>query len=257
MNFFTPKSAAERYAKGRPYFHPLVIQRSKEFLSLREPLRRALDLGCGTGLSTIALKEIASVVVGVDASREMIALAPEDSRITYLVSSAENLPFGESEFDLITMSQVFHWLDRGRFFAEARRVLRADSWLIIYDNYFSAQIDGNAEFHRWHRDSYLERYPSPPRAWASFAAEGVEDEGFHLLHHEEIENTMRFSPEGLVDYLVTQSNVIAAVEGGGEKIGDVRAWLTESTRPFFGDAEEVGFLFRAPVWFLRRAGRQL
>ncbi len=29
MNYFSPRSAAERYAKGRPYFHPLVVERIK------------------------------------------------------------------------------------------------------------------------------------------------------------------------------------------------------------------------------------
>lgn len=75
MNYFAPKSAAERYARGRPAFHPIIIERIKDFLSLREPLLRALDVDCGTGLSTIALKGIAREVVGADVAGEM--LAPE------------------------------------------------------------------------------------------------------------------------------------------------------------------------------------
>jgi predicted TPR repeat methyltransferase len=58
INYFDPKSAAERYAKGRPYFHPQIINRIQAYLSLTEPVARALDVGCGTGLSTIALKAI-------------------------------------------------------------------------------------------------------------------------------------------------------------------------------------------------------
>ena len=68
MNYFDPKSAAERYAKGRPHFHTQVISRIKAYLSLAEPVSRAIDVGCGTGLSTIALKEIARHIVGVDSS---------------------------------------------------------------------------------------------------------------------------------------------------------------------------------------------
>lgn len=253
MNFFSPRSAAERYARGRPFFHPLIIQRSIEFLSLTEPLPRALDVGCGTGLSTIALKAIARQVVGVDASAEMIAFAPQDARIKYLVATAENLPFGARRFDLLTMSQVFHWLEKAAFFAEARRVLCAHGRLIIYDNYFSDQTDINAEFQAWHLESYLRRYPPPLRAWTKITEEDAQAEGFRLLLHERLENTISFSPEELVDYFVSQSNVIAAVEGGKEKIGDARAWLTKSVTPFFGERKESGFLFNAPVWFLERA----
>jgi len=41
MNFFGPESAAERYAKGRPFFHPLVARRISEVLGLGGPLARA------------------------------------------------------------------------------------------------------------------------------------------------------------------------------------------------------------------------
>ena len=91
MNYFNYKSAAERYTRGRLYFHPLIVGRTKRFLSITEPLSSALDVGCGTGLSTIALKEIARSVIGVDASAEMVALAPKDNGVRFLVASAENL----------------------------------------------------------------------------------------------------------------------------------------------------------------------
>src|SRR2546421_9728514 len=98
MNYFGPKSAAQRYAKGRPYFHPLIVSRIKEFLQVTEPLSSALDVGCGTGLSTVALKEIAEDISGIDASEQMIALAPSGNGIRYFVASAENLPFTKNKF---------------------------------------------------------------------------------------------------------------------------------------------------------------
>lgn len=252
MNYFSPKSAAERYAKGRPYFHPLIIGRVKEFLSIIQPLSSALDVGCGTGLSSVALKEIAKNIIGVDASAEMIRLAPKEKGIRYFVAPAENLPFKENEFDLITLSQVFHWLDQDRFLTEANRVLRPDGWLIAYDNYFSGQMIENAAFHRWYKE-YLERYPSPPRAKITFTAGSTNPYGFRILKEERYENTIRFSVEGLTDYLVTQSNVIAVVEGGREDIEEARSWLREVIRSMFRCAKEEEFLFHAPIWYLQRA----
>ncbi len=118
MNFFSPKTAAERYAKGRPFFHRLVIRRAKDFLPDDKLLPLALDVGCGTGLSTVALKEIAENIIGTDISPEMIMLAPKDKDIAYVVSDAENLPFNENEFNLITISQAVHWLNRKKFFSK-------------------------------------------------------------------------------------------------------------------------------------------
>src|SRR3954465_10838922 len=159
VNFFSRKSAVRRYTKGRPYFHPLVIERIRSFLAIKGSLPRALDVGCGTGLSTVALQAVALRVVGVDASMEMVALAAREDGVEYCVARAEELPFREGGFDLLTLSSAFHWLDRDKFLREARRMLRPQGRLIIYDNFFQGQMAENAEFQAWYRESYLSKYP--------------------------------------------------------------------------------------------------
>lgn len=250
MNYFSAKSAATRYGKGRPRFHPLIINRIRESLDVKEACTRALDVGCGTGLSTGALKEIARKVVGLDASREMIALAPKEACVEYVMASAEALPFGACEFDLITLSQVFHWLDRERFLREAYRVLRTRGWLIVYDNYF--RITDDPRFQTWHREQYLTRYPDPPRPKVVFTVEDTELYGFRLEKEDVLDNSIKFTLRTLVDYLVSQSNVIDAVENRKEPIESARRWLTDSLAPLFGEKEKA-FLFKAPIWQLRKA----
>jgi SAM-dependent methyltransferase len=253
VNPFDFQSAAERYAQGRPYFHPQVIQRIKERLSLTEPLPWAMDVGCGTGLSTIALKEIATHIVGVDASAAMIALARPDPCIAYVVAAAEQLPASATPFDLMTLSSVFHWLDPDAFFAQARQALASAGHLIIYDNSFMAEMEGQPAFQSWSRDIFLKRYPSPPRARVAIDDETCARGGFAFLGEEHYDNRVTFSVETLVNYLVTQSNVIAAVEGGRESITEVREWLREGTAPLFGTRAEATFLFAGPIWYLRKA----
>lgn len=109
-----------------------MIEKVKNFIGLDEPVPKALDVACGTGQSTLALKEIARDIVGVDSSEKMLALAPKDDRIRYLRASAEDLPFSEAQFDPITVSEAIHWFERHSFLAEASRVLRPSGWLIVY-----------------------------------------------------------------------------------------------------------------------------
>jgi ubiquinone/menaquinone biosynthesis C-methylase UbiE len=253
MNFFAFKSAAERYAAGRPFFHPFIINRIKELPAFEKHIGRALDVGCGTGLSAIALKEIAGRVIGIDAAPSMLAQAPRDARIEYVLARAERLPFPGREFELLTLSQVCHWLDREKFFAEAHRVLRPDGWLVIYDAYFSAAEVDSSDFQTWHRESYLKKYPSPARSWFALSAQDAEAAGFQLHKTERLPYSISFTLEQLIDYLLTQSNIIAAVEDGAEEIDDVRRWLTESLKPFFAARDEASFPFSIPVWYLRAA----
>ncbi len=252
-NPFVHAEAAERYARGRPFFHPVVMRIVRERLGLAAPVERALDVGCGTGLSSLALAEVAEHVVGIDVSPQMVAAAAGHARIGHAVASAESIPLRADAFDLVTVSQVIHWLDRARFLAEARRVMRPGGALAAYDNYLALdERQAVPGLGRWFTDSYLARYPSPPRApvpWRD--ADAWRAAGFHLLHCQWYENEVAFSPTELVDYLVTQSNVIAAVEGGREDIGSVRRWLLEGTASFFGGASSASFTFGGPLAILQ------
>ncbi|MBV9960525.1 MAG: methyltransferase domain-containing protein [Acidobacteria bacterium] len=254
MNYFAPKSAAERYARGRPAFHQLVIERIKDFLSLTELLPRALDIGCGTGLSTVALKSLAREVVGADVAGEMVALARRAEGVSYLISAGEQLGLAGGMFDLITLSQAVHWLEQNVFLPEARRVLRAGGWLVAYDNYFQGEAQENESFERWHREVYLEKYPSPHNSPSSMMDEAAAGGDFTLLRHERHPHTIPFSLEALINYLVSQSNVIAAVEGGGEEIGEVRGWMRETLTQYCGDWAEASFVFDSPIWYFQRIG---
>src|SRR5450432_2676543 len=115
MNYFNPKTAAERYSKGRPDFHSNTIKHIKNFLYLDNKADKALDIACGTGLSTKALLEIATDVYGTDASQQMLNFAPLTSKINYSVASAEQQPFADNYFDLITVSSGVHWFDIDKF----------------------------------------------------------------------------------------------------------------------------------------------
>ena len=226
------------------------MRQIKKRLAVNEPVERALDVGCGTGLSTIALRQIAGSVVGVDSSAEMIALAPKHAGIEFEIADAEHLPFEDHNFDLVTVSQAIHWFGGPRFLQEARRVTRTRGWLIVYDNYFAGGENG--AFKAWHEESYLARYPSPPRAWVGFSA-NTENEGFQLIDEEVLRDTVSFSLDGLINYFVTQSNIIAAVEGGKETIDETRAWLKDNLKSFFAISPTHEFFFNAPIWYLRRS----
>jgi len=251
-NPFAHPSAAARYTRGRRYFHPAVIARVRDVLRL-DSLDRGLDVGCGTGLSARALKLIARHVVAVDAAAEMIAHAPAEPGIEYRVERAERLDScADGDFDMVTVSQVLHWVDRDGFLQEARRVLRPQGTLVVYDNLFTAQASSLPGFQDWYRKEFLARFPPPLRGRIGFDPLEIEVHGFKMVHEEWREHEMDFGASALVDYLLTQSNVIAQVEGAGQPLQGVRDWLERSVAPFFGGPGEHAFQHRSPLWILRR-----
>ena len=249
--YFNSRSAAQRYVQGRPSLHPQVVERMQQRLPPGWPVPRAIDVACGTGLSTVALKPVAREIVGTDISEEMIRLAPVDPQITYVVAPAEDLPFPDAHFDLLTLCAALHWLDARVFFGEARRVLRSGGHMVIYDNAFTGRMEENPAFHPWLRRVFLAEYPMPPRHRPSMP-QRAEEAGFRSLGEEEYRNTVTLSPDRLVDYLVSRSDVIAAVEGGRQSIEQARAWLIERVVPFFGGNEERSFLFGGPIWYFEK-----
>jgi ubiquinone/menaquinone biosynthesis C-methylase UbiE len=249
-NFFAHASAAERYARARPYFHPLVIERIRAHLNLEQPVPRALDVACGTGQSARALQAIATHVTGTDLSNEMLEYAKQNPDIEFLESPAERLPFPAETFDLLTVCMAFHWFDQPKFLLEAYRVLKPNGWLIVYNNEARAQIIGNPAFRNW-ADQFYANYPAPSRTATPTDPEFFSSHGFQLDPLEDLENHVSFTPGELAAYMTTQSNFIAKVEQGSESLEEVHTKIVDGATPFFAGSR-ADFLFTSKIWYLRK-----
>lgn len=236
MNYFNPKNTAERYSKGRPYFHDNTIQQVKKALNLNTKVDKALDVACGTGLSTKALLNIANHVYGTDTSEEMLKYASLNSSIHFQKAKAENLPFNQLEFDLITVCSGVHWFQIDLFLQESHRVLKEDSWLILYDNFFISEMENVPAFNKWFPEVYLKKYPSPPRNNSyDWSNKNLLSKGFSLEKEETFKNQVSFSKEELILYFTTQSNITAAVENKSATYTEIEFWLNKELTAFFSD----------------------
>jgi ubiquinone/menaquinone biosynthesis C-methylase UbiE len=94
---------------------------------------RVLDLGCGPGVSTIILAEVrpSAHLFGLDLAPRMLGEAIRftdrarlDGRIGYVLADAQQLPFADSSWDMITGHSFLYLVpNRRRVVAEAFRVL--------------------------------------------------------------------------------------------------------------------------------------
>lgn len=239
MNYFSPKNTAERYAKGRPFFHSNTIEHIRKFLKIDNKLENALDVACGTGLSTNALLDVAENVFGTDISDEMLKLVLNSQKIKYSKASAENLPFGNNYFDILTVSSGVHWFHIDQFLQEANRVLKSKSWLVLYENYFISEMPGVKDFDNWFPNIYLKKYPSPKRnnnyEWTE---ENLKGKGFNFIKEEKFKNPVEFTKGQLILYFTTQSNITAAVENKLSGYEEIENWLDKELTPFFDNDQK-------------------
>lgn len=94
------------------YAVPMMVRQRLQTLNLG-PFKRLLDLGCGTGLTGEALRDMADDITGIDISENMVEIAHEkDLYETLYVAEAEDfLEDNDDEpFDIITATDVLPYL---------------------------------------------------------------------------------------------------------------------------------------------------
>jgi len=92
--------------------HDFVFKYGENFLQVLEPKagEHILDLGCGSGYLTNAIREEGAVVLGVDSSAEMIEKAKQTYPQTdFKVADATDLGF-DASFNAIFSNAVLHWI---------------------------------------------------------------------------------------------------------------------------------------------------
>lgn len=104
------------------------------------PVDSLLDLGTGTGRLLQLFESIYRHGMGIDASREMLAVARANleksgiSKASIRQGDIFNLPLESGGYDLVTIHQVLHYLDEPQFaISEATRMLRPGGRLVIVD----------------------------------------------------------------------------------------------------------------------------
>jgi ubiquinone/menaquinone biosynthesis C-methylase UbiE len=116
-----------------------VEQAMSQLIGL-DPIGTLVDLGTGTGRVLELFASQASHLHGIDASREMLAIARtalEKNKLRHAElrqSDIYALPLPDHSADVVTIHQVLHFLDEPqKALLEARRILKPDGKLLVVD----------------------------------------------------------------------------------------------------------------------------
>jgi SAM-dependent methyltransferase len=210
---------AAGYARSRPPVHRRVLDLALQRLGRTAPFPVALDLGCGAGVSTAALNGLAARCIGLEPNVSMLRWAADVAPgAQFVAGSAEAIPLRAHTVDLITAAGSLNYTDPAASFAEASRVLAPGGVLIVYDfGPGRTPDDWLAEF--------LRRYPPPPNEARELnpAILAQLASGFTVTCAEPFEIALPMSRAFYIDYMMTETNVAAAVRGGTPQT-EIREW---------------------------------
>jgi ubiquinone/menaquinone biosynthesis C-methylase UbiE len=189
---------------------------------------RVLEVGCGNGATTkLIMQHISPAqLVGIDTSSEFIDMAVEgfsgEPRVSFAVGDAVATGQPDAFFDLVIAHTVYsHLVDPERALAEARRVLKPDGQLVIFDGDFAtitvALFDndplqaavGLVLRHSMHAPYIMRRLPALVSA-AGFRVQSVEPHGY-------VQTT---SPDFLLKLLSRGTNLAARAGEIGQGLVD-------------------------------------
>lgn len=249
--FASPEMAAG-YAADRPPLHAHILDMVRLDLETRLPVGRALDIGCGAGLSTAPLGPLAHQWVGLDPVAAMLAaghvMAPG---ATFVVGSAERLPFASASIDLATAAGSLNFTAVDVALEEIGRVIRPRGLLVVYDWATASEFVNDPALGTWFM-GFTTRYPRPPSEAVSLDPSTLSRyaSAFTLAHAVTFTWPLTMTMDAYERYMMTETNVAAAVRGG-TTLDDVRTWCHETLAGVFGGRPR-DVLFRGYVAYLER-----
>jgi SAM-dependent methyltransferase len=250
-NIYASARMAAGYAFSRPAVHPHVIRRIREDLRLEGPVGRALDIGCGAGLSTAALTPLARCVVGLEPVVAMLAhrhaVAP---RASFVAAQAERLPFAAGSFDVVTAAGALNYVDLALFLQDLARVLTARGVMVIYDFSAGRRLHGSDELDAWYTE-FERRYPPKPGYEMDVRTLGFRAAGLQLNAFTLFEVAVPMTISQYVPYAMSETGVELAIARGVPE-AEIRNWCEATLADVLGD-EPRDVLFDAYVAYVRHA----
>jgi len=173
-------------------------------------------------------------VIATDASEKQIANARPDQLVDYRVAAAEDSGIGSETMDLIMVAQASHWFDLDRFYAEARRILKADG-VLAASAYNLLHIDDAIDgvVNRYYYEVVGPFWPPERKLVEQFADLPFP---FREIDAPKFEMTAHWNLDHLMGYLRTWSSTQRFIAATGD---DPLAQITDNLRCAWGEPEQI------------------
>jgi ubiquinone/menaquinone biosynthesis C-methylase UbiE len=154
-----------------------------------------LDVGCGTGKSTVQIATTYGVrVTGITISKQQVEIARTQygrevlaGHVHFQFTDAMDMPFADASFDsAYAIESLVHMLDKRSAIAQIARVLRPGGRLVIADLVADHSCPGSPISTR-----YAEVFRTPPLASVDDLRKLLSQEGFKVTNVTDIRENVR------------------------------------------------------------------
>jgi len=121
---------AFHYAAYRPSLHSKILN---DYFGENEKHSKGLDIGCGTGHSSIALATYCERVIGIDPSKEMLHKVISHPSVEYALYNHKGLDFPNDQFSIITFAGSLYYAKSQKLLNEIVRVGNSTAKILVYD----------------------------------------------------------------------------------------------------------------------------
>jgi SAM-dependent methyltransferase len=121
---------AFHYAAYRPSLHSDIL---KAYFRKAVKVKTGLDVGCGTGHSSIALTAYCDRVIGIDPSQEMLQKAITNPSVQYTLYDLNAIDFSADHFDIITFAGSLYYAKSQHILNDIVRVSKRAAKIVVYD----------------------------------------------------------------------------------------------------------------------------
>jgi ubiquinone/menaquinone biosynthesis C-methylase UbiE len=250
---------ADIYDMARPKCPFYVVEIITRYLGYKPNL--VVDLGCGTGLSTMVWQGISDKIIGIEPSADMIKLARQKSinspDIEFVEAFSNDTGILEESVDVVTCSQSFHWMEPISTLAEVNRILKPNGVFAAYDCDWPPVCNFKAElaydklskigsdieqnnplikdtFNRWDKEKHLENIKN--------------SEYFRLVREIVFKNTETCTKNRFINIALSQGTIQAVLKNAPQLITPQINEFKETIENIFkNEIFDIDFCYRMRI----------
>lgn len=248
---------ADTYENARPRVPSYPVKTICKYLGTNPDI--AVDLGCGTGLSTLVWENVCKTVIGIEPSDDMLSIAKQKQSDTVHFKKAfsDDTGLPDNYADTVVCSQSFHWMNPTATLKEVNRILKSGgvfatidcdwppvtlwqaekAYMTLYRKVKDIEKNSpiiNNTFVRYSKDKHLKN---------------ITDCGYFRYTREILfANTEKCTSERFINIILSQGSLQIILKKSPELITDDIETFKKTINGIFGDNEfDIEFCYRMRV----------